>query len=106
MEKEGIKGASKFEVSVPSSIATNLDKQNLLPKSESKGYGDSVFYWHNQQSISYEIDVPEEGLYELSFDYYPLGNGVVPIEGSILVNGEFPFMKAGELYFRLPGKTN
>lgn len=104
-KKEGIKGASKFEVSVPSSIATNLDKQNLLPKSESKGYGDSVFYWHNQQSISYEIDVPEEGLYELSFDYYPLGNGVVPIEGSILVNGEFPFYESRRIVFPVTWKN-
>ncbi|MFP7298883.1 extracellular solute-binding protein [Neobacillus niacini] len=104
-EKEGIKGASKFEVSVPSVNTASLDQQNLLPESKSKGYGDSVFYWHNQQSISYEVNVPEDGLYELSFDYYPLGNEVVPIEGSILVNGEFPFYESRRIVFPVTWKN-
>ncbi|PLR99150.1 ABC transporter substrate-binding protein [Bacillus sp. T33-2] len=98
-EKEGVKDASNIEVSVPSSDSISTDQQNLLPDSESKGYGDSVFYWHNQESISYEVNVPEEGLYELSFDYYPLSNKVIPIEGAILVNGEFPFYESRRIVF-------
>lgn len=97
--KEGKDSASKFEASVLPADSMDVDKQNLLPKSKSKGYGDSVFYWHNRQSVSYEMDVPEDGLYELSFDYYPLTKEVVPIEGAIQVNGTFPYYESRRVVF-------
>lgn len=98
-EKEGKKGASDFEASVSPSDFQIKDKKNLLSAAESKGYEDRVFYWHNQESVSYEIDVKEAGLYELSFDYYPLSNEVVPIEGAIQVNDKYPFYESRRIVF-------
>ncbi|ALC91412.1 ABC transporter substrate-binding protein [Bacillus sp. FJAT-18017] len=104
-KEQGVLDASNFEVSVPSSNSIGSDKQDLLTASESKGYGDSVFYWHNRQSVTYEIQVPKEGLYELSFDYYPLSNKVIPIEGAILVNGKFPYYESRRIVFPVEWKN-
>ncbi|MHC0037723.1 extracellular solute-binding protein [Pseudoneobacillus sp. C159] len=102
-EREGVKDASNVEVSSNSLVSAN--QQDLWPAAKSKGYGDSVFYWHNQQAVSYEVEVPMEGLYELSFDYYPLSKEVIPIEGSIQVNGEFPFYESRRIVFPIVWKN-
>ncbi|WP_370295785.1 extracellular solute-binding protein [Rossellomorea marisflavi] len=88
-----------FEAAVPSSEFTNVKKDQLRTASESKEYGDRVLYWANQEAASFEVEVPEDGLYELAFDYYPLGDGVIPIEGAIKVNGEFPFYESRRIVF-------
>ncbi|WNB92641.1 extracellular solute-binding protein [Bacillus sp. NEB1478] len=98
-EKEGKKGVSDFETSVSPSQFLNVNKKNLLPKAKSKGYLNRVFYWHNQESVTYEITAPKDGLYELSFDYYPLSKEVVPIEGAIRVNGQYPFYESRRIVF-------
>ncbi|MCM3720209.1 extracellular solute-binding protein [Fictibacillus phosphorivorans] len=98
-KKEGKKDASEFEASVSPSNFQTAEQSNLLPVEKSKGYNDRVFYWHNQASVSYEVDVKEAGLYELSFDYYPLSNEVVPIEGAIQVNGKYPFYESRRIVF-------
>jgi ABC-type glycerol-3-phosphate transport system substrate-binding protein len=98
-EKEGLTDASDFEASVPPSAFLNVNEKDLLPVPESKGYDDRVFYWHNQKSVSYEVDIKEAGLYELSFDYYPLSSEVVPIEGAIQVNGKYPFYESRRIVF-------
>lgn len=98
-KKEGKKDASTFEASVSPSNFQTADEKNLLPIEKSKGYKDRVFYWHNQASVSYEVDIKEAGLYELSFDYYPLSNEVVPIEGAIQVNGKYSFYESRRIVF-------
>lgn len=98
-EEKGITAASETEMAVLPSDFTEADPKNLLPEAKSKDYGDRVFYWHNQQSFSFEIDIKEEGLYELGFDYYPLGKEVVPIEGAIQVNGSFPYYESRRIVF-------
>lgn len=97
--KQGIDSAPNFEATVFPSQFRSGQQQNLFPASQSKGYGDSVFYWNNLQSISFDVDVKQDGLYELSFDYYPLGNEVAPIEGSIQVNGQYPFYESRRIVF-------
>jgi len=92
-EKDGVGSASQFEAPISPSTFINADESNLISSEDSKGYEDRVFYWHNQNALTYEVVVPEDGLYELSFDYYPLSKEVVPIEGSILVNGEFSILR-------------
>jgi ABC-type glycerol-3-phosphate transport system substrate-binding protein len=104
-QKQGIGSSSNFEEAVLPLQFENLVQQNLLPASQSKGYGNRVFYWHNQQSISFEADVKEDGLYELSFDYYPVSNEVVPIEGAIQINGKYPFYESRRIVFPVDWKN-
>jgi ABC-type glycerol-3-phosphate transport system substrate-binding protein len=99
LKQQGIDSASNTEAAVLPKNIKNADQKNLLPASQSKGYGDCVFYWHNQQSISINVNVNEDGLYELSFDYYPVSSEVVPIEGAIQVNGKYPFYESRRIIF-------
>lgn len=104
-KEAGVGSASNFEAPIPPSAFTQADMTDLLSAEQSKGYGDRVFYWHNQKSFTYEVIVPEDGLYELSFDYYPISKEVVPIEGSILVNGEFPYYESRRIVFPVKWKN-
>ncbi|RLQ96881.1 extracellular solute-binding protein [Falsibacillus albus] len=98
-KNDGLGSASDFEATVHPSDFKGMDEKDLLPEAKSKGYGDRVFYWHNHNSASFEVDVKEDGLYEISFDYFPLNKEVVPIEGSIKVNGEFPYYESRRIVF-------
>jgi ABC-type glycerol-3-phosphate transport system substrate-binding protein len=105
-KKEGFDSIQGFEGAVEPSTFINIDEANLLSESKSEGYGDSVFHWHNQNEISFEVEVDKEGFYELAFDYYPLGNGLVPIEGAIQVNGEYPFYESRRVVFPVNWKSS
>ncbi|KMK74696.1 extracellular solute-binding protein [Alkalihalobacillus pseudalcaliphilus] len=98
-KNQGIDSTEPFFQAINPSSFIMEDRQQLVESSDSEGYGDRVFYWHNQESVVVEVEVEEEGLYELSFDYYPLGDLIVPIEGAIEVNGEYPFFESRRIVF-------
>lgn len=102
---KGIGSASDFEASVPPSQFIGIGENELLPAEKSEGYKDRVFYWGNQKAVSFEIEVEKDGLYELSFDYYPMSKEIVPIEGAILVNGEFPYYESRRIVFPIHWKS-
>ena len=91
--------AQDFERVVTPADFLSIDENSLLSGGESKEYGDQVYAWKNKNTVTIEVDVEEEGLYELGFDYYPLGEGIVPIEGSIKVNGEYPYFESRRITF-------
>ncbi|WP_232324883.1 extracellular solute-binding protein [Halobacillus mangrovi] len=98
-KKQGLDSVAQFERAIPPSSFTNVDDEDLLPSSESHGYGDRVFYWRNQKSLTVEVEVDKEGLYEIGFDYFPQGDLIMPIEGAIQVNGNFPFSESRQIVF-------
>ncbi|CAG9620783.1 extracellular solute-binding protein [Sutcliffiella rhizosphaerae] len=91
--------AQNFERVVPPTAFLSMDENKLQSENESKEYGSQVYAWDNQDSIDIEVEVEVEGLYELGFDYFPLGEGIVPIEGSIQVNGEYPYFESRRVIF-------
>ncbi|RJR12306.1 ABC transporter substrate-binding protein, partial [Candidatus Parcubacteria bacterium] len=95
----GIDGASPYERAISPTDFLSVPESDLVPLNESKGYEDQVFSWKDQKSITVEVDVEEEGLYELGFDYFPLGEGIVPIEGSIEVNGSYQYYESRRILF-------
>jgi len=50
-------------------------------------------------TIEWEVDVPEEGLYNIGIRYYPIEGKSSSIERKILLNGELPFQGASTLTF-------
>ncbi|MCP3028551.1 extracellular solute-binding protein [Halobacillus sp. A5] len=98
-KEQGVDSAAQFERTISPSSFTDMDEEELLSSSESKGYEDRVFYWHNQESLTVEVEVEEEGLYEIGFDYLPQGDLIMPIEGAIQVNGEYPFGESRQIEF-------
>ena len=53
---------------------------------------DNILIWNAPDgSISYEIDVPETGIYCLDFSYMPIPSNMANIEFGILLDGESPY---------------
>lgn len=77
----------------------DINAKQLKTGKSTKGYSDSVFYWHSENEIKVNVDVPKEGLYEIKVDYFPLGDGSIPIEGSVKTNGTIPFFEAKRIIF-------
>ena len=53
------------------------------------------------QWVRWEVEVPEEGLYELSFNIWQGWAGRRPRMRSLRINGEVPFREAGGILFRM-----
>lgn len=87
-----------FEQSAPPANFIG-NEESLLSAAESQDYGDSVFYWHNQEALTAEVEVDEEGLYEIAFDYLPQGDTIIPIEGAIQINGEYQYEESRRIVF-------
>ncbi len=51
-------------------------------------------------SISWEVTVPEDGMYECVFEYGTLANQGNEIQMSLYLNGEIPFAQASTIVFR------
>lgn len=49
--------------------------------------------------IEWEVDVPEEGLYNIGIRYFPIEGKSSSIERELLINGELPFQGAATLTF-------
>ncbi|MFG6117773.1 extracellular solute-binding protein [Thalassobacillus sp. B23F22_16] len=98
-KEQGLDSTAPYERAISPSSFTGIDDDELLPSTESQGYGDRVFYWRNQKSLTVEVEVEEEGLYEIGFDYLPQGDLIMPIEGAIQVNGDYPFSESRQIIF-------
>lgn len=67
----------------------------LEPASSAQGYGQAVFRWTQEvRRVRLLVRVPQEGLYRIRIDYFPLSDSVVPVERGIQVNGRYPFLEA------------
>ncbi|MCK0472256.1 extracellular solute-binding protein [Halalkalibacter sp. APA_J-10(15)] len=49
--------------------------------------------------VEWEVDVPEEGLYNIGIRYFPIEGKSSSIERELLINGELPFQGAATLTF-------
>ncbi|MCL2638127.1 MAG: extracellular solute-binding protein [Oscillospiraceae bacterium] len=49
--------------------------------------------------VEYEFNVPEAGMYNLGFDYFPIASRGIDIERAVYINGETPFIGADLITF-------
>lgn len=96
---EGVKVSDDFYSKIYSEEFTVSNNKSILDKKDSRGYGKKVVELKKDQSVKFQIETKEEGLYELSVDYFPLSNGLVPIQGQIKVNDEFQYFEARRFVF-------
>ena len=76
---------------VPGSVSSDL---SLGTETSFEGV-DNVLYWANQTgSVSYEVDIPQDGRYNLKMSYYALPGTTNEIEFSLLIDGESPYATA------------
>lgn len=59
---------------------------------------EGALYWHNNAGqVSFQVDVPASGLYQLEISYLPMPGHGVNIERDVLIDGELPFLEARSL---------
>lgn len=67
-------------------VSADVSKQNGY-----EGYSGDVALTTEESRITWEVNVPEEGFYNLFIDYYPIEGKGNDIEREIYINGELPF---------------
>jgi len=63
-------------------------------------YGSRALITEESSYVEYKINTEREGLYYIRIEYYPITARGIPIERSLLINGETPFLGADRLEFQ------
>lgn len=111
-EREGIgDGETGTEVSADEYL---LASGAEMLEADDPRYGDLIATYREERAgvgaallsgeaeISFRAGVEKPGLYQLAFDFYDLEESILPIEYSLLVDGEYPFFESRAL--EVPGK--
>jgi hypothetical protein len=105
-QSQNISRVDSFEQRVsPSAFIVGEAEQPLVDQDKSKGYSSRVLKWYEDQPAIIEVDVPETGLYQLKFDYYPLSDPLISIEGAIKINGKYPYQESRRIVFPVDWKN-
>lgn len=59
----------------------------------------SVLYQNDKGYTEWKVNIPEEGMYRVYMEYYPVASRGVNIERAFLINGEVPFNGTDALTF-------
>ncbi|MEF2247376.1 extracellular solute-binding protein [Paenibacillus sp. IITD108] len=100
--EEGIpSGSGDQKIAAVSYVRASSDAE--LEAGYYKGKSD-VLLWPNQKGwVEYEVEVQQEGLYQLSIEYYPFGEkdggSNQPVIFGTRINGEYPFREARSIAF-------
>ncbi|BBI35636.1 extracellular solute-binding protein [Cohnella abietis] len=88
----GIPQARALQLQAIEYTAASEDIQLTIRQDEHKG---SVIDWTNANGwIEWVIDVPQDGLYELHMDYYPLDGSFSNIVRGVQIDESFPYQEA------------
>ncbi|RAP73810.1 extracellular solute-binding protein [Paenibacillus montanisoli] len=81
----------------PSVDAANKDK--VVSKADSNGYSTETVRLDEGSQINVQVEVPQTGLYQIAFDYFVTDETILPTEGYIQVNQEYPFYESRRILF-------
>lgn len=60
---------------------------------------ENVLYTDNDSFVTWKVNIPESGFYNLEMDYFATESRGVAVERGIYINGELPFADAGNMLF-------
>ena len=70
---------------------TSASDRTVYSTGEYEGKSD-VFVWENQEGdVTFDLDAPETGAYNLEFSYMPIVGGNTTTEISVMLDGESPY---------------
>lgn len=87
------------EISIESAIDNNaklIDAKSINSEYE---YKNKVVSMEMGDKAILKIDLPEDGVYYINFDYLDYSNSILPIELQLKLNGDYPFYEARRLVF-------
>lgn len=95
-KKEGAKESEKTKIIVS---PVNYIKSDTHIQKDTQ-YGKQVVLSDEKlKEIQIPVNVPESGLYQISFDYYPIKSKMNPIERGIKINGKYPYFESRRIVF-------
>jgi ABC-type glycerol-3-phosphate transport system substrate-binding protein len=81
----------------PSEAKANIGL--TVPQRDSFGYNGETVRLDKDTKIVLDVNVNETGLYQLAFDYYIVDDSILPTEGYIQINGQYPFYESRRILF-------
>lgn len=91
---------------LPESIPMKLVKGGqIYSSSRSEGYGGDVLYAAPKDVLTYEVEVQDEGLYEIWLDDYILEQSTLNPELQVEINGKKQYNEMNELKLAIDWKT-
>ena len=93
---DAVKPQIEVEIEIDKYIDTDMDVEILENFEGSPGKSlktDEMGY------VTWEVDVPQEGLYNLYIEYFPIEGRSASIEREVWINGESPFNDAKHITF-------
>lgn len=91
-------GAAYPGIDVPVNVTEYIKGEGVEVLDEYEG-AQNVLYTDEDSDVEWEVDVPEEGMYNLHMEYYTVKGRGVEIERKLYINGEIPFSGADALDF-------
>lgn len=96
LDKYGKQPAPDATVTIEAADYKSTD-MNVEKKENYEGKSGTSILTAEEGYVEWEIDVPQEGLYSLSIDYYPVAGKSSAIERELVIDGQVPFDEASSI---------
>jgi ABC-type glycerol-3-phosphate transport system substrate-binding protein len=87
------------EINIPAYQYSHIDGMEVEILEDFEGSAGKSILTEEQGNIEWDVDLPEEGLYNISIEYYPIKGKSSAIQRSLFINGKLPFGEAANLEF-------
>ncbi len=91
-------GAVRPKQNIEVDVTSYIDAEDAKVTDEYEG-AEKALYTGNDSKVTWEVDVPEEGFYNVYLEYMTVKSRGVAIERAFYVNGELPFQNASDMTF-------
>lgn len=91
-------GAARSKQNIEVDVTSYIDAEDAKVTDEYEG-AEKALYTGNDSKVTWEVDVPEEGFYNVYLEYMTVKSRGVAIERAFYVNGELPFQNASDMTF-------
>lgn len=92
------KDAAKPQQTVDVDLFSYIEGAGVKTTTEYEGV-DKALYTETDSKVTWEVDIPETGIYNIYLEYMTVESRGVAIERSIYINGELPFADAENIAF-------
>ena len=91
-------GAARPKQNIEVNVTSYIDAEDAKVTDEYEG-AEKALYTGNDSKVTWEVDVPEAGFYNVYLEYMTVKSRGVAIERAFYVNGELPFQNASDITF-------
>lgn len=91
--------AAKPDGSIEVNLSSYIEGEDVEMTGEYPDVREAL-YTGNDSSVTWEIDVPDAGMYNVYLEYMTVESRGVPVERAFYINGELPFQDASDMTFQ------